>query len=778
MKITTYLQLNDIEWFYINLQVLNNNKKQLIPYSIDKKMPSMNDFNDDILVKLRKSPLYETDYIAIDTRHIYQIDIDTKDDNNIPFVPEQYKQLCTFMPYFLSSTKQLPHIFVKPKEKINKYNDMLDKDIEILTGKWSFAPSNSEIYNYDYPIKELDVIGCIDNYLKLSKAKKIKQKQKINNVNMEEIIEIMDKCISRNRADDYNSWIEIGMCLFNIDSENCFELWDKFSKQSDKYNEFECPKKWNSFKKGGLNIGSLYFFAQQDNPMEMKNIISKRVTNDLKLCDGSHNAIASITYKLLKDEFVCATSDGKIWYYFDGNIWREDKDTLELRRKLSNLVLKQFDRTLHLLRMEAPIDDMDSDASSNNTLNKKSKIINKIRDNLKDHNFKKHVIQECVEFFYEEKFMEKLDSNPNLLGFNNGVYHIKQKKFIQGNPLDYVSLSCGYDFLLDKNEEFYKVVQDYFKTLHPIEEQRTYHVKTLSRQLFGDNGMELFHIHCGHNGSAGGGKTKSWEINKLCLGKYVQKFDVGYLVNQKRKESNAPAPEYRLWKGRRLIYCTEPNPGETMNSGVMKDLTGGELIVYRMLFSNQFDEYIPQFKVHIMTNDLPKIDGTDEGVKRRVRVLPYISKFVTSDYEVDQEHFVFKANSEITYLFRDNDQLKMEYMRYLLDNYDHNWKYIMTKTIQESSEEYLCENDGISKFVSEYLEKDKDSFVTLKEIKIMLKTCDYYDGKANVLKNRLERVLKIKCIDKKRFGNKERRSVFIGYRWIDNENNDDCFHML
>jgi putative DNA primase/helicase len=69
----------------------------------------------------------------------------------------------------------------------------------------------------------------------------------------------------------------------------------------------------------------------------------------------------------------------------------------------------------------------------------------------------------------------------------------------------------------------------------------------------------------------------------------------------------------------------------------MKDLTGGELIVYRMLFSYQFDEYIPQFKVHIMTNDSPKIDGTDEGVKRRSRVLPYISKFVTSDYEVDQQ---------------------------------------------------------------------------------------------------------------------------------------------
>jgi hypothetical protein len=270
MKITTYLQQNNIEWFYINLQVLNNNKKQLIPYSIDNKIPSMNDFNDETLVKLRKSPLYETDYIAIDTRHIYQIDIDTKDDNGTPYVPEEYKQLCKYMPYFLSSTKQLPHIFVKPIEKISKYNDLLDKDIEILTGKWSFAPVNSKIHNHDNPIKELDVIGCID-----SKANKIQQKHKINNANMEEIIEIMDKCISRTRADDYNTWIEIGMCLFNIDSDSCFKLWDDFSKQSDKYDAYECSKKWHSFKKGGLNIGSLYFFGQQDNPMEMRNIISK-----------------------------------------------------------------------------------------------------------------------------------------------------------------------------------------------------------------------------------------------------------------------------------------------------------------------------------------------------------------------------------------------------------------------------------------------------------------------------------------------------------------------
>lgn len=94
----------------------------------------------------------------------------------------------------------------------------------------------------------------------------------------------------------------------------------------------------------------------------------------------------------------------------------------------------------------------------------------------------------------------------------------------------------------------------------------------------------------------------------------------------------------------------------------------------------------------------------------------------------------------------------------------------MTKTIQESSEEYLCENDGISKFVSEYLERDKESFVTLKEIKEMLKNCDYYDGKANVLKNRLERVMKTKCHEQIKKNNIKYKYAFYGYKKLNHLN--------
>jgi phage/plasmid-associated DNA primase len=793
MDIITYLDKNNIQWFYINLIIGDDHKKKLVPHYNDIKMPTMNDFYNHELVQLRKSSQFQTDFIAIDTRFIYQIDIDTKDDDDLPYIPEKYKEVCYSVPYFLSSTKKLPHIFIKPKQKIQKYNDLIDKDVEILTGKWSYAHVNSNVFNHDFDIPTIDVISLIHDYKKDNKFLKhsahVNNKTtdhtssyhyKNSNVNLQEVTEIMNKCISTRRAQEYNSWIEVGMCLFNIDHEFSFELWHQFSKKSDKYNEEECTKKWNSFKntKFGLNIGSLYFFAKKDNPEQLKNIVAKRVTDDLKNCDGKHNSIAAITYKLLKEEFVCATSDGKLWYFFDGNLWKEDKDNLQLRIKLSNFIAKQFDTVLQLIRMEAPIEDLQSDASSNNTLNKKSKIINKIRENLKDHNFKKNVLLECVEFFFQPHFLDKLDSNPNLIGFNNGVFHIKQKTFIQGSPKDFVSLTTGFDYIQHKNNTLYQKVQQFFCTLHPVLEQRNYHLKTIARQLYGDNGMELFHIHCGHNGSAGGGKTKSWEINKLCLGDYVQKFDVAFLVNQKRKDATAPAPEFRKWKGRRIIYCTEPNPGETLNSGVMKDLTGGEQIVYRMLFSNQFDEYIPQFKVHIMTNDLPKIDGTDEGVKRRVRVLPYVSKFVPHDQDTNHSQFIFKADTEITYMFRDNDLLKMEYIRFILDHYDHQWKYELTKLIKESSEEYLCENDGVGRFVHEFIEKDNNSFITLKQIKERLKSCDYYDGKANVLKNRLERVMNTKCHDRKKVDNKEFRNVFKGFKFVQEYSLDEQHDLL
>ena len=95
--------------------------------------------------------------------------------------------------------------------------------------------------------------------------------------------------LSPTRFDDYSSWVEIGFALFNIGSgdETYLELWDEFSKQSNSWDNCACKKKWNSFNnrndKDILGIGSIFYWARLDDPIEYIKIISREKTMQAKI---------------------------------------------------------------------------------------------------------------------------------------------------------------------------------------------------------------------------------------------------------------------------------------------------------------------------------------------------------------------------------------------------------------------------------------------------------------------------------------------------------------
>jgi P4 family phage/plasmid primase-like protien len=65
-------------------------------------------------------------------------------------------------------------------------------------------------------------------------------------------------------ADDYDIWITVGQSLHSLD-ESLLDEWDNWSKQSEKYVEGECHKRWLSFSRGGgRTIGSLIHVAQEN----------------------------------------------------------------------------------------------------------------------------------------------------------------------------------------------------------------------------------------------------------------------------------------------------------------------------------------------------------------------------------------------------------------------------------------------------------------------------------------------------------------------------------
>jgi phage/plasmid-associated DNA primase len=64
-------------------------------------------------------------------------------------------------------------------------------------------------------------------------------------------------------ADDYDIWITVGQTLHQLD-ESLLDVWDEWSRQSDKYREGECHRRWLSFNKGGgRGLGSLLHVAKE-----------------------------------------------------------------------------------------------------------------------------------------------------------------------------------------------------------------------------------------------------------------------------------------------------------------------------------------------------------------------------------------------------------------------------------------------------------------------------------------------------------------------------------
>ena len=96
----------------------------------------------------------------------------------------------------------------------------------------------------------------------------------------------------------------------------------------------------------------------------------------------------------------------------------------------------------------------------------------------------------------------------------------------------------------------------------------------------------------------------------------------------KRPASSAADPELANLQGRRIVTFSEPSRDETINTGYLKYLTGGDKIQTRALYKGPVTFY-PQGKLYLICNDIPNIPSDDDGTWRRVKIILFQSKFVS-----------------------------------------------------------------------------------------------------------------------------------------------------
>ena len=93
-----------------------------------------------------------------------------------------------------------------------------------------------------------------------------------------------------------------------------------------------------------------------------------------------------------------------------------------------------------------------------------------------------------------------------------------------------------------------------------------------------------------------------------------------------RGGGSGPSAELARLKGVRMLSTSEPDGGCRLAEGLVKRMTGEDNITARRLYQETF-EFRPEFKVLMATNVKPVITGTDTGIWRRIRLIPFTARF-------------------------------------------------------------------------------------------------------------------------------------------------------
>ena len=127
-------------------------------------------------------------------------------------------------------------------------------------------------------------------------------------------------------------------------------------------------------------------------------------------------------------------------------------------------------------------------------------------------------------------------------------------------------------------------------------------------------------------GTGANGKSTTVALLRDTLGDYYIPVPVTLFTRKQGSAANA-SPELMVLKGIRAGCMQEPDSGDKMNTGRMKEITGGDQIIGRALFK-EMEKFKPQCKIFMTCNNLPDVNSLDNGTWRRIRVIPYTSEFV------------------------------------------------------------------------------------------------------------------------------------------------------
>jgi len=216
---------------------------------------------------------------------------------------------------------------------------------------------------------------------------------------------------------------------------------------------------------------------------------------------------------------------------------------------------------------------------------------------------------------YLTKSSEIFDTHAHLLNVANGVIDLRTGTLMPHNPSYFITKVTEIEFNsttpAPKWDSFLNTIFMGNSNLMDFIQRAVGYTLTGST----DEHCLFFMYGVGANG-----KSTFLEAMRLLMTEYYVTTDVNALLNH--EVSNNATPYVASLPGMRMAMASEMPENRKLNESLVKDITGGGTITARHLYGSPF-EFQPSHTIWVAGNHKPKIQGSDEGIWRRLRVIPF-----------------------------------------------------------------------------------------------------------------------------------------------------------
>tara|TARA_R110002073_G_scaffold28172_1_gene89742 strand:+ start:115 stop:2355 length:2241 start_codon:yes stop_codon:yes gene_type:complete len=743
MDIIEYFEDKGIIWFPINLE-FNEGKKIIQPYKETGQRPTTHDFDNLNLVQERKK--YKYKYGAVDTRTFNHIDVDMID--NTTYTEETHKfveDLKENVPYFPSIVKRNPHFIYEKNEKLPKKLRIQTrhKDIEILSGQWSWFKLEDKVINSKKKIIQLDEGIVPDIEIKPKKIKSepilIETENKQINKNIEKVVDMIDiKYIN-----DYDTWTKLVWSLHN-DNPNNYEVAKMMSMKSSKFDDDFFNKLWAE-SRAGCNIGTIHYYAYKSDPNKYI------VLNPSDHLTGTDDNLSKIFLNIECENIHYIDQDNI--FLFTNNKWIQDNKNLYLK-SLIRKTLIEYVKNINLDLLNKGAEEYADKLKSI------QKIMVKVSSCKTIDSVCKFVIQDLSTNPKTELFNINENQIYNL-HFINGVLNLKTKEFRKRKKSDLVTLILDWEYESDINEKAVEDVNDFFRRVQPDEKQRRFLIEWLGYCLSGDINKQKFKVNIGY--TAQNGKSTEFLIHHTIFPIYTHKLD-SRTFNQAYENKRHKQLIKLLKEPIRFVYCEELDH-KRLDTDFLKDFVTGQNINVEVLFGTTESNSI-QAKLNTCSNKDFNIEK-DAGILRRGLVQMYESQFL-SNVEDNYETNKFKCVDNYIDIFN-SPEYKNAYLHILLSNFSLN--PFIPKLNEQLFKDITDEYDTFKETFDKCFEitENKEDIIYKETIEDNLRT---YDNKLNNRTIRQELKKLGITYDRLKYKN-NKRGYFLGIKEIDHIETDN-----